>query len=464
MSSITEEKPIKSKYGSGSVWYDKKAKTWRGMVHHTSNGEPIRKGARGDTEQEVREKLKEIKARLTLQSEMDKKIMEQKLMFSNTCLNGDALLRDVLIDMMQVIKGTVEDSTYKQYVYFAEIIIHSPISLFVVNEIMSRNVQMFLNSLAQPSQGDTPASERVLLGCKHFIHRVFKYALSNRIILADPMLEIRSVIIPKTKNKGWNTQPLSTDTISKLISLVEDSPVYKAIINTLLLTGMRIGELIALSWNNVDFENKVIHICQAAIKEEYMKADGTIGYTTAIGSTKTEASLRDLPISPELEDILSEWRMLQTSRRNKPKYNEGNRYVPSGKSIKEACRMRKMSADKTGHNLVFPNQGGNLRSNEGLAKQFRDRLKNGNLTSERIHFHALRHTFASYLAKQGVQPKVLQHLLGHTDLRTTLTYYIDTDLDSLFEAVETMGTIVKGLKCQDSEDEQRFTFAARKRF
>ncbi|MCF7900582.1 site-specific integrase [Candidatus Babeliales bacterium] len=134
-----------------------------------------------------------------------------------------------------------------------------------------------------------------------------------------------------------------------------------------LNTGLRFGELIALTWKDIDFEKRLLTINKAIAKG-------------VLGSTKS----------------------------NK------NRYIPLTTSVIEMLRNRKRDTE-----LIFSENDsflGQARYVKKLHKLCKD------LKFRRIGWHVLRHTFASHLAQKGISLKAIQELLGHSDIKTTMRY------------------------------------------
>lgn len=77
--------------------------------------------------------------------------------------------------------------------------------------------------------------------------------------------------------------------------------------------------------------------------------------------------------------------------------------------------------DTIGNEVVFYNKKGNILYQEAISKQFKKLIRKSNL-SDKIHFHTLRHSFASLLVQKGVPLYVVKELLGHEDLATTQIY------------------------------------------
>jgi len=135
-------------------------------------------------------------------------------------------------------------------------------------------------------------------------------------------------------------------------------------------SGMRLGEIINMKWNWIDFfKNQITIKC----------SDGFI--------TKSKKE-RVIPMSEKVKTVLT------------------TRYQNSSHQLSE---------------VVFYRQEGRMLHQETISKQFKDAVRKSNL-NEKIHFHSLRHSFASLLVQRGVSLYVVKELLGHEDLATTQIY------------------------------------------
>lgn len=197
-----------------------------------------------------------------------------------------------------------------------------------------------------------------------------------------------------TQNKEGETRRLDkyTQEEAKKIAqyLIENpSPQNVAILIT-LCTGMRIGEICALQWKDIDFEQKTIHVCKTLERISVFDDDGIkrVKSKLEIGTPKTSSSNRFIPIHKDIISIVKNF-----SKVCNPDY-----YVCS-------CSEHPIEP------RTFRNYYYNLIINK---------VKIGH----RIKFHGLRHTFASTLIENKVDIKTTSILLGHSDISTTLNVYV----------------------------------------
>lgn len=157
-----------------------------------------------------------------------------------------------------------------------------------------------------------------------------------------------------------------------------------------LYTGLRLGELCALSWDDVDLVNKIIHVrhtvARVKIENESIKQKTKL----IIDKPKTKSSIRDIPIPSSINDLL----ICYKKRHSSP-------YVISNKP-----------------SFITP------RTFEYHYKQL---LRKNNISN--INFHAIRHTFATRCIEAGVDIKSLCEILGHSNVSITLNTYVHSSIE-----------------------------------
>lgn len=198
----------------------------------------------------------------------------------------------------------------------------------------------------------------------------------------------------------------------------------------LLYTGIRVGELMALRWENIDRENMLLHIENAITTQcEFDDNGKTISRKVIIGDTKTAASQRVIPLEPEVLEVLDEWRMYSQTvqKRARQQGNEG---------------------------YIFPNKYGGLRSYQGFQKQFKRFLDENGLGDYGITFHKFRHTFATLLMEQGTNPRVVQELLGHRDIETTLGIYTTVSMGVKEKETGRLAAELKAIRSMTGTDQR----------
>lgn len=193
----------------------------------------------------------------------------------------------------------------------------------------------------------------------------------------------------------------------EFLSFFMERNAVNTMILTLLYTGMRVGEMLALTWNDIDFDNCRIHVSKSLsyVKGKYF-----------ISSPKTASSVRVIYIGTILKNIL-------LYHRNRQQIFINGLTGDSGISSYSADLVTKIRSKKVYPELVFTSEKGNYKSKNGLNKQFK-RILEGTKFSN-LTLHCLRHINATLLLNSGVDLKVVSEHLGHSSISTTADIYTD---------------------------------------
>jgi integrase len=182
-----------------------------------------------------------------------------------------------------------------------------------------------------------------------------------------------------------------------------------------VFTGMRASELRGLSWADVDFARKVVHVRQRA------------NLWCEIGAPKSEASDREIPMSPMVVNALREWRLACPTGELNLVFPNGSGNVESHANIanrgfyalQRAAGIVVPATDEKGEPLMVPatDENGEPVIDADGKPVLRQAIR------PKYGLHALRHFFASWAIKRGFSPKRLQALLGHSSIQMTFDVY-----------------------------------------
>lgn len=207
-----------------------------------------------------------------------------------------------------------------------------------------------------------------------------------------------TIELPKNKPGFSNMVPcrnisvFSTEEQTKLEEfLLKDMDSYKLGILICLFSGLRLGEICALTTDNILIEQKTLHVTQTV---QRIKSENNEKKTELLVSTpKTFHSTRDIPICENIIDIL---------KKNMP----STKYLVNGNLLMEP------------------------RTYQYKFKRYLEKV-----SIENKNFHSLRHTFATNCIENGMDPKCLSELLGHANVQTTLNKYVHPSFESKLKQI-----------------------------
>lgn len=227
---------------------------------------------------------------------------------------------------------------------------------------------------------------------KIVLHSILKFAVSQKYIAENPC----SGAIWKENTEreyGKIENVLTLQQAKKLLTLLEEDTAFNIVIKLLLLTGMRVGECLALRWSSVDMENKTIFI------------DKTLAYSEAhwyLSTPKTARSTRTIAIDDMTVELLKRYKALQDAQ-------------------------KEIVCDAWAHpEMLFTSCIGGYYDRNHLGRQFRSFLeKHGEELgiNHRFTIHGLRHTNASLLLYAGESIEVISAHLGHASADITSRVY-----------------------------------------
>ena len=281
---------------------------------------------------------------------------------------------------------TVKIGTVNVYRQNYNAYIHKAFGSKQLRDVLPVNLQRFYNIMAKTYPRNT------LEICRAILNGMYQQAIRNEIIQKNP---VKNAVLPKD-NKRHSARVMSLNE-QKLFLKFAQNTIYYPIYEMALSTGMRSGELRGLCWTDVDFINRQIHIVHALVY---------INGKHYMDSPKTISSVRDIPM---LENV---YQLLKKQRK---------------KQLEDRMRMGELWKPEIGlDNLVFTNTYGKPIYRDRLNKEIDkivNRITSSGYTFPHITPHTFRHTFATRSIEQGIQPKTLQTILGHTDLSTTMDTY-----------------------------------------
>ncbi len=337
-----------------------------------------------------------------------KKILDTKLYELNNgvscALSKDMLLNDYLDCWLEDnVKLNCKYNTYVTYKNLINEHIKNTIGLYKIKQIDTYLIQQFINDMHKNGY-----SKSTIELTRNMLSGAFKCAIQTyNLINLNP---VQYTKIPKYKasQKEIKDKIITKEQFNKLIELNPIGSDLYILLQVAFHTGMRFGEVTGLLWENVDLDNKIIHVKYTLIKKKH----GDIELTTP----KTKGSIRDIFIGDTLFKILKTHKTRQ--RENKLKH--GKFYTDS--------------------DWICTNDFGELLNIDTL-KGALVRLKKK--VDFDFTFHYLRHTHATLLIEAGANIKDVQKRLGHDNLATTMNIYSHVTDNMKKQTVDIFEGIIK---------------------
>lgn len=244
---------------------------------------------------------------------------------------------------------------------------------------------------------------------------MLKAALMNDLIIKHPMNGVRYTKPVRAKD---DIKFLTREEQRIFLEAAKRSHNYSQYA-LILETGLRTGELIGLTWDAIDFEKRTLTVNKTL---EYRHKQG---YWRA-GPPKTPQSYRTIPLTERAYNILKEIWDNREHRKKSPLLSETLEYID---------RRTGATSQLVMGDLVFINwRTGEPAKNSSYDTHLYKLCDEAGI--KRFCMHALRHTYATRAIEAGMQPKVLQKLLGHASIKTTMDRYVHVTTESMDQAIK----------------------------
>ena len=321
-------------------------------------------------------------------AEVKEKLQIMKALYNrnDVVVTKDMMFGDILSLWLANNRIKNKGATETKYLNLIETHILPELGGLKMSQLTAPRINAFLLAKIEKGRIDKKGglSESYVSSMMLIIDSSIKFAASEKI--CDPLRsKIYKPVIPKTNAFAL---PLNKQhTLESYIKMNMDFTKLGVLIS--LHTGMRIGEVCALSWDDIDLKAKLVHVRHTVSRIRNEEPNST-KYKLVIETPKTTSSVRDIPLTPYLVSAL----IILKSGTVSP-------YV--------------ISSDST---FVNP------RTYEYRYKKI---LKDCNM--QQFNYHVLRHTFATRCIEAGMDIKSLSELLGHADIAFTMKKYVHPSLD-----------------------------------
>lgn len=296
----------------------------------------------------------------------------------------------------------IEPSSYTRLYSVFNCQIKDTIGKKMIGNVTTSDIQKLIDNHANPP--DDTIKPLALSGLKRILHLLrpcMDMAVTEGIIYKNPcdnvQLPVESCIQTQTKEQITLNDADIIEFKEAALAKWKNKEEYRsrdAIVLLIILNlGLRVGEAIALEWNDVDLEEHIVYInktVQSNIRN--FSESGNAQYVRVKNSTKTHAGIRVLP----LNDTVIEYFMILKEY-----------------DLRNGIKSKYVCSTKTGK----------MKNARNLQRSLDRVLQNTNINKE-VTLHTLRHTFGSTMLRRGISIEVISKLMGHANITITYTKYI----------------------------------------
>lgn len=303
------------------------------------------------------------------------------------------LYKDWIWDWLSYKKDYIKESTYANYSNIISNHIAPDLGKYHLDELSNKIIQNFLLDKYKNGRLDNSGglSNKTIRDIIAIVKSSLKYALKEGLINSLSL----DFIYPKTTQKD-KIYTLSKQEQDKLTNYIIENESAKSLgILLSLYSGIRIGELCALQWSDIDFKTNVLHI-NKTLQRVYIKDHKIKTSKIIITNPKTHNAEREIPLNKDFSKELKKYR------------TNSDDYLLS-------CRNK----------WIEPRT---------YRRFFEKVLKQADI--EKINFHGLRHTFATNCIKLGVDYKTVSELLGHATVNITLNLYVHPQMSQKKKCID----------------------------
>ena len=307
------------------------------------------------------------------------------------------------------IVGDLAPNTLRNYRERYKQNIQPIIGTMLLSDVKPMHCKKVLLSMDADYAGSTIRQTYITMGT------MFKAAKMNDLIAKHPMDGVR---FTKPVRATDDIKFLTRDEQRVFLETAKRSHNYNQYA-LILETGLRTGEMIGLTWDAIDFQNRTLTVnktLEYRHKQHFWRA----------GPPKTQQSYRTIPLTSHAYDILKQLYSQVSERKESELLNSTLEYMDRRTGETASLCMR---------DLVFINwRTGEPAKNSSYDTHLYKLCDEAGI--EKFYMHALRHTYATRAIESGMQPKVLQKLLGHASIKTTMDWYVHVTAESLDYAIK----------------------------
>jgi integrase len=304
-------------------------------------------------------------------------------------------------------KQSIRSRTYERYEEIVRLHLVPGIGHHQLQKLSPQHLQLFYTNKLEEGLSTT-----TVISFHNVLHKALETAVRWNLISRN----VCDLVSPP-RRKRFEIQPLSVEQVQQLVAVTRDHRL-EALFLLALATGMRRGELLGLKWQDINFQTDMLQIRRILTRvPTKVKLPQGAAYVEA--EPKTEKGRRSILLPPFVVEALKQHRARQLEARLK-----------AGAAWQE-------------HDYVFcTSVGTHLHPTRDVLNQLKVLLAKAGLPA--IRFHDLRHSSATMLLSMGVHPKIVQELLGHSQISMTLDTYSHVLPTMQKEAMSKLNELLQG--------------------
>ena len=371
--------------GEGTIWYAKSEGRFRAQYPDATGR---RRTITGKTRKDVEKKL-----RIAL-TKRDSNTLEEMSSIAGT-------VEELLTTFLQSIEGKREPKTVERYSLDANRYLIPTLGKMKLNQMTSDVIELSYSTI----QRNFNLSDNSMAHCHATLRGAIKRGIKHKKLATNPLLGVDA-----PSRKRVQIQPLTeTQMLSALdYSAKNEGIMWSSMWRIHLLTGFRQGEVLGLTWEDVDFNEGTLRLHRQLQRQ---KDKGLV-----LKTLKADANKRTIKLDLPTLALLRTWKSEQSQFR--------------------------LLLGKWGEtNFIFTNSVGNPLEPRKAAKKWAELLKAVGIPH--IKLHGARHTFATVMLQKNVDTKVVSHYLGHTDISTTQNIYQHVNSEMLANTANLIGEMAQ---------------------
>lgn len=330
------------------------------------------------------------------------------------------------------LKRGVKDSTMKNYIYMYETFVMPSFGKNRITQVKKSDIRKFYNGLADGKVMKVATIENI----HNVLHQVFQVAVDDNYIRNNPIDNMLKELKASHNYQREKRYALTRDQQELFIRFLKTNPKYLhwyPVFYIMVNTGMRVGEITGLRWRDVDFEEGMISVNHTLV---YYNHRDELGCYYSVNTPKTKAGERLIPMTAEVRMAFEMEREYQRD-----------------------AELESVDQIDGYDDFVFVNRDGHVQNQGNLNKAIKRAIRDCNdeilekvgIESDPVLLpdfscHNLRHTFATRLCESGINLKVIQDVLGHADVKTTMNIYVDVTKEMKKKEIASFGSFMAGVE------------------